>query len=225
MTTVEYLKRKKLNNYNYDGIQVSIKQAPNNIDVKKVLDIVKSKIPSHLLLKFKKLQVGQFPGMKEREIQAMYNNGTIYITNELEDNGDMLDDIIHEVAHSVEDLYSDFLYSDGKIKKEFLKKRLALKNYLEKRQISTDRYNFLNPAYDIEFDNFLYREIGYDKLRSVTTGLFYSPYGSTSLKEYFANGFEAFFMKEELSILKSVSPVLYEKLERITDMEFVKNEI
>ena len=225
MATIEYLKRKKLNNYNYHGIQVLIKQKPDNVDVKKVLDIVKLKIPSHLLLKFKKLHIGQFPGMKEREIQAMYKNGNIYITNELEDNNDMLDDIIHEIAHSVEDLYSDILYSDDKIKKEFLKKRLALKKSLENNQISTDKYDFLNPDYNIKFDNLLYKKIGYDKLRPITVGLFYSPYGSTSLTEYFANGFEAFFMKEELSILKSVSPVLYRKLETITNMELMRNEI
>ena len=49
-------------------------------------------------------------------------------------------------------------------------------------------------------------------MSSIASNLFYSPYAATSLREYFANGFEAFFMKEDVARLKNVSPALYKKM-------------
>ena len=127
----------------------------------------------------------------------------------------MLDDIIHEVAHSVEEIYHDQIYSDNLIKKEFLKKRKKLWSILKQKGIEGDLSLFLNTEFTHEFDNFLYSKVGYDIMYLYITDLFYSPYGATSLREYFANGFEAFFMKQEVSRLKKVSPVLYSKLEQL----------
>ena len=78
---------------------------------------------------------------------------------------------------------------------------------------------FLNTDFDLEFDEFLYKTVGYPTLRLVTTNLFYSPYGSTSLREYFANGFEAFFMKEDINLLKKISPILYGKIIELLKLE------
>ena len=61
--------------------------------------------------------------------------------------------------------------------------------------------NFLNPEYSLDFDEFLYKEIGYANLATTTMGLFYSPYGATSLREYFATGFEAYYYFKELDYL------------------------
>ena len=49
---------------------------------------------------------------------------------------------------------------------------------------------------------------------SITMGLFVSPYGATSLSEYFANGFEKYFLDSPKTV-KDVSPVLYNKIETI----------
>jgi hypothetical protein len=65
--------------------------------------------------------------------------------------------------------------------------------------------------YDSKLDLFLYKEIGYGNLCSMTMGLFVSPYGATSLREYFANGFEEFFSGDR-EYLKRISPELFNKL-------------
>ena len=66
---------------------------------------------------------------------------------------------------------------------------------------------------------FFYDEIGYPTLGIYTSSLFYSPYGCTSLREYFANGFEAYFMREEIGRLKRISPVLYNKIVKLAFIE------
>ena len=45
-------------------------------------------------------------------------------------------------------------------------------------------------------------------------GLFVSPYGATSIHEYFANGFENYFL-ENPDTVRDISPVLYKKIEEI----------
>jgi len=63
-----------------------------------------------------------------------------------------------------------------------------------------------------EFDEFLFNHLGYDSLSSLTPGLFLSPYSVTSLREYFANGFEE-YINGDSNYLKEISPVLFNKLE------------
>ena len=78
---------------------------------------------------------------------------------------------------------------------------------------------FLNTDYDLSFDEMLYKNVGYPMLSVLTSDIFYSPYAATSLREYFANGFEAFFMKEKIYMLKSISPVLYKKMINLLDIK------
>ena len=52
-------------------------------------------------------------------------------------------------------------------------------------------------------------------LATLTTNIFYSPYAATSIKEYYANGFEAFLLKDDISRLKKISPQLYRKLVKL----------
>jgi hypothetical protein len=53
-------------------------------------------------------------------------------------------------------------------------------------------------------------------LRTLTSDLFYSPYAITALKEYWANGFENYFLQDRAK-LKSLSPVLYQKIKNLVD--------
>jgi hypothetical protein len=71
--------------------------------------------------------------------------------------------------------------------------------------------NFVQVGYSKEFDELLYIEIGYPILSSHTVDLFNSPYGATSIQEYWANGFEAFFLKNPERI-KKISPQIYNKI-------------
>ena len=68
-------------------------------------------------------------------------------------------------------------------------------------------------------DDFLYKEVGYETLWKVINGLFISPYAATSLEEYFCKGMEEYFLGKS-SLLKSISPQLFKKLELYDELEY-----
>ena len=55
--------------------------------------------------------------------------------------------------------------------------------------------------------------VGYPTLTQLTPNLFVSPYGATSLREYFANCFEEYFARRQYNHVKKISPAVYEKIE------------
>ena len=159
--------------------------------------------------------VGDLEEFKDRKINAMYKDGCLYITNEQDDANDLIDDIIHEIAHSLEEPFGLQIYGDNKLSSEFLNKRGQLRNILWEHGYKTQLNFFMNTEYDIEFDDFLLNKVGYDKLSILMQGLFISPYAATSLREYFATGFTDFFMESDHRLLKSISPVLYSKIKNL----------
>ena len=104
---------------------------------------------------------------------------------------------------------------DELLEKEFLSKRRSLWFHLKEEGYIFDLEYYLNPDYDRSFDNFLYQEVGYPMLAVLTSNLFYSPYGATSLREYFANGFEAIFYHRDPERLKKISPILLDKITKL----------
>ncbi len=80
---------------------------------------------------------------------------------------------------------------------------------------------FLDSEYDEDFDKYLYQQLGYDFLHVAASPLFYSPYAITALKEYWANGFENYFLGDK-ERLKDLSPILYNKITSL--IEFKKGE-
>ena len=97
---------------------------------------------------------------------------------------------------------------------EFLKKRQELKFELQSEGYWLDQYDFDNLKYDEQFDNFLYKRVGGNMLRMVTTGSFIRPYASVSLREYFATGFEAYYLGKQ-NTLEKISPMLYDKINEL----------
>ena len=79
-------------------------------------------------------------------------------------------------------------------------------------QVNPNLYGYTE--YNKTFDKFLSDEVGYPTLLNLTMGLFVSPYAATSIQEYFANGFEKYFLDEPRHVW-SISPVLYEKIETV----------
>jgi hypothetical protein len=207
--------------FRISGIDLEIKEElPYNIEVEKVLNKVTTIIPPNMLRGIKNIKIGNFSELEDRDLDALYKDRTIYLTNYQDSNEDMLDDIVHEVAHSIEERYKTLIYSDNKIKKEFLLKRQKLKEKLEADgfYIEPEKYKSIN--YDQEFDMFLYKEVGYNTLEPLTVGLFYSPYAATSLREYFANGFENLFIEEEsYQVLRKMCPKLFQKLIQLLTLE------
>lgn len=200
-----------------EGLQVFIKdKLTNNISLKSVLDTISSYIPSHLFAEIDSVYVGLFDDFEKRETNAAYKDGAIYISSEQDDEQDLIDDIVHEVAHSLEAPYGYLLYGDGKLREEFLSKRKKLYDVLEAEGLNPNLDLFMNTEYSLEMDNYLYKEVGYDRLNFIMNSynIFTSAYPATSLREYFASGFEYYFL-EEPSYLSEICPVLFDKIEEL----------
>ena len=208
---------KKVNNfYTSAGIHVYIKDPlTNGLDMEEIVSVVENRIPKKFLTEVEMIIVGDLEEFEDRKINAMYKDGCLYITNEQDDADDLIDDIIHEIAHSLEEPFGLKIYGDKKLSSEFLNKRGQLRNILLQHGLKTQLNFFMNTEYDIEFDDFLLNKVGYDKLSILMQGLFISPYAATSLREYFATGFTDFFMEPDHRLLKSVSPILYKKIEKL----------
>lgn len=205
----------------YKNILLFIKDPlPDSIDVKAVIAKIEHCVPYELARHVDEIFVGQFPQLfNQKQINATFKDGAIYCTNEQVNDDDMVDDIVHELAHAVEENMQREIYSDGMLEREFLSKRKWLFNTLESHgYVTNDQMSyFVNPDYVKKFDLFLYKNIGYDKLSVLTANVFMSPYAITCLREYFADGFEEYFMKRNFKKLKEISPVLFEKFENILE--------
>ena len=194
-----------------NGVTVFIKDAlPEHISGEFIFDYVGSRIPSYMMSNVEVIYVGQFPEMKERDINAFYENDAIYVTNEQDDDMDMIDDIIHEISHAVEHYNREFIYGDGSIQREFMAKRKRLSALLSQKFDVPSDFN-INFEYDRAIDDFLYRDVGYDVLNQISVNIFPSGYAATSINEYWAKGFEELFIGEKTS-LKNMCPVLFKKL-------------
>ena len=214
----DYIVKKQTtsNRFKISGIEVWVKDdLPKNISAKRVVENLFKIVPKKLMLNVKFIHVGNFSELEDRKIQALYRKSKILVTNEQSSEEDLLDDLVHEVAHSVEEIYDSGIYSDGEVEREFLMKRKDLWMRLKREGFDLDLRHFLNPSYEESFDIFLHQKVGYNLLSSISRDLFYSPYAATSVREYFANGFEAFFLKEKLGRLKSLSPNLFKKLTQL----------
>lgn len=213
------------NFYTSNGIHVYFKDQLVNdrLDVGQMMAKLERRIPSHVLSEIEMIIIGWFDEFEERSINAFYQDGAIHISNYTEDNEDLFDDLIHEVAHSVEQPYGNHIYGDGKVMNEFLAKRKRLHSILWNEGYKAPLNLFLEPEYDEEFDEFLFQEVGYDKLSNLVNGLFVSAYAPTSLREYFATGFTEFYLDSNHTFLKKSSPELYKKLFALQDPNSLDN--
>ena len=208
--------------FSLSGISVKIKDSPiNGFSAKSAIGRAINLVPKHLRRNVNNILVGQFEPLKSRDFEAMYKNGDIYLTNTHRNEEDMIDDIVHEFAHSAEEEFYDEIYGNGEIEREFKSKRMQLYGRISsnKKLPSIEKKYFADINFNQTFDEFLHNHVGYDILRTMTSDLFFSPYGSTSVREYFANGFEAFFMREQLPRLKNISPFLYKAIENLLNLK------
>jgi hypothetical protein len=198
-------------------IQVFIKdKIESDFDIQSAIHKIYTYIPAHLFSEIDTIYIGMFDQFKKMETNAMYKNGAIYVSNIQDDAQDFIDDIIHEIAHSLEEPYGYKLYGDKELEREFMQKREKLYNILKAEDLNPDKELFMNPTYTIRLDSYLYETVGYDRLNFIAAsyGLFSSAYSATSLREYFANGFEYYFL-DDRTYLREICPILYEKIEEI----------
>jgi hypothetical protein len=197
--------------FSLNGVSVIVKDAlPEEVNLEFVLNYIAARVPFFLTQNIEIIYVGKFPEMEEREINAFYENDAIYVTNEQEEEMDMIEDIIHEISHAVEQNNQEFIYESGQLQREFLGKRRALSNLLS-RKFKVPADFDIDVEYDRAIDDFLFRDVGYDALNQICVGIFPSAYACTSISEYWAKGFEELFIGETNN-LKQMCPVLYRTL-------------
>ena len=213
----------KINNsprfFNLGGIEVKeIDPISDNVDLSAVLKAIEDNFPSHYLRSLKGIEIVHLDEFDTREVNAVYKDGIFYISNQQSDSQDLIDDIIHEFAHHMETISPENIYGDEKLKREFLRKRKQIKFEIESEGHRVDQYDFDNLKYDEKFDKFLYKTLGKTMLRMITSGIFIRPYAAVSLREYFATGFEAYYLGKRDEI-KKISPILYEKINTLHHLE------
>ena len=213
-------KAKKLrDSWSVNGIQVFKKDnLPEGFSLDVVVEFIESKVPRHLTRTIDVVYIGEFEEMDRRDINAFFQDGAIFVTSRQDNEMDMIDDIVHEMAHAVEKQFHDIVYGDGSLESEFLAKRERLFSALTAEGYKLSPVFKVKAEYDKAIDEFLYQEIGYEKLNALVNGLFVSAYASTSLSEYFARGFEEFFIGDR-KYLKKTSFVLYRVLEFLNNTE------
>ena len=225
---LDYLKDSNEKTYNNPigdrslyGIRIYIKEPiTDRIDLKGCFDYIFGRMPKKIYQNVERVMIGNFPFLNKRKVHAMYENGTIYLTNVHEDESTFISDMVHEVAHSFEEKEKEEIYKDEKIKNEFISKRQTLFRLLDSHGLINQKFteeDFMDTSYQEKFDLFVHEEIGYETIGNVAPNLFVSPYGCTSLREYFANGFENFFVND-YEVVKKISPNVYEKI--INFLEF-----
>ena len=213
MWLVESAKRgsRMKDQYKVNGVDVFIKdRLTPEVDPEFVFSYISARVPFYLTRDVEIIYIGDFPEMHEREINAFYEDGAIYVTNEQDDEMDMIEDIIHELSHAIEQKNGASIYGDSNLEREFRAKRQRLEALL--------RQNYDVPAdfsitldYDKNIDMFLYKTVGYDALNQICVNIFPSAYACTSISEYWAKGFEEIFLGNK-DLIKKQCPILYNKL-------------
>jgi hypothetical protein len=213
--------KKMKDHYKMQGVDIFIKdKLINDIDVDFVIRYISTRLPQYLMTSIDIIYIGNFKMLVDREVTAIYEDGAIYITNEQDSEMDMIDDLIHEIAHSNEKRFQEIIYGDGKLEIEFLAKRRILQNILlnQDKKYKVPIHFAIDPTFSTKIDDFLYKEVGYSALWQMVPGVFPSPYAATSLREYFARGFEEYYMGRPQE-LKNICPVLYSKMYNLHNME------
>ena len=209
-------RKRKVEQYIYSNTPVYIKDPliSDHISIESVIKKLKKILPSFFFQCFDYIYIGHFDEFLERDVNAMYKDGVVYVSNVQDDEEDMLDDIIHEICHGLEEMYPGDIYGDGTIEKEFFSKRKKLYYILKSRNYDISPTYFFDDKFNEEFDDFLYKEVGYPLLRTLTTGLFTDPYSITSLREYFAQGNVYYYLKNRIELNKTC-PALFQKIEEL----------
>ena len=185
-----------------------------DINIQSIIDYLESKIPEHLFNEIDTIMIGNFEFLEERELEAIYKDGAIYISSGINTDRDFLENVLHELSHSIEESLGHFIYGDYRVSREFIGKRKRLEAILRSDGWDISDLNFEDGEYNREFDDFLYKKVGYPLLHNQTIGLFHTPYAITSLREYWASGFEDYFLGTR-EFLKDISPQLFNKIEGV----------
>jgi hypothetical protein len=188
------------------------------IDIHLIIDKIEDMFSMDLFGNLKSVEIGHHPVFDLKGVNAAFLNSRFYITNVQDNEDDFLDDFVHELAHLVERDIGEEFYKDGEIFDEFLSKRGALKRILRSHGHDVEKLNFANLLYSPEFDTYINDQVGKEKIKTIIDGLFLSAYSILAVSEYYATGFENYFLGDRRS-LKNTCPKLYKKLEQLEEFE------
>ena len=92
-----------------------IKDLPDHINLQAVLKKIEDLIPEHLTYGVDSIYIEHLKEFTNRSVNAVFKGGSIYVTNFQDNDADMFDDIVHEIAHSVEQLFKKQIYLQTQI--------------------------------------------------------------------------------------------------------------
>jgi hypothetical protein len=211
----EYIREKTQNitrHFKFGNIDIEeIEETPDGVNLQAIFKALENNFPSHYFQKLKSVKIQHIPEFDDRNVNALYRDNSFTISSRQDSTKDLMDDIVHEFAHHMETIFPELIYSDQALIHEFRKKRQELKFEIQTEGYWVDKYDFDNLKFDEKFDIFLYKRVGTNMLRMITTGLFIRPYAAVSLREYFATGFEAYYLGKQ-ETLEKISPMLYDKI-------------
>jgi hypothetical protein len=197
-----------------------INKFPSNVKINNILDSVKDIINKKYLDRLDAIYIGDFKDLNRRDIQSMLKDGAIWISSNNIKNiitePLVVENIIHEIAHLLEEKYQSQIYGDGKLEREYNSKKNRLFHLLKNEGYDIDLDLFFSDDMLKEFDNFLYKIVGYDKISLLTAGLFLSPYSITTIREYFASGMLDNLTSDD-NYIGEISPVLYSKIKQVKE--------
>ena len=203
----------------FGSISVFLKDPlPQDVDMTNVLMDLEDTIPRNMFYQIETVLVGQFKELNDRGVRAVFLDGGIYVTNEQPSEEQLFEDIVHEVAHSVEKMFEYELFADGEVEKEYLGKKKRFLDLLAANGIKVPNRLRYETEYSKMFDEFLFYQIGYDNIIPFSSGLFLTPYSSVSISEYFATAFEHYFVQSDPDYVKKISPILFNKIKEITEL-------
>ncbi len=206
--------------YIFNEIIVFVKDPlPKNFNLDFVIKKIEEIIPYSLIYDLDAVYIGQFEFLNKKNYTATYMDNALYITNEQQSEKEMIHDFIHEIAHGIEENNYSEIYSDLRLENEFLKKRRQLESVLGTNGYRPPPMLMRQVEYNPYLDQFFVKTVGYPLLTTLVNGIFNSPYAATSLREYFARGFEEYMMGKKHKLQKN-SPVLYDKLEELMQEDY-----
>ena len=186
------------------------------VDFDEIVKDLGTLVPPHLFENLDIIYIGQEKELIDRELEALYDSGAVYITNTLAENIDYIENIIHENAHAIEKAHGLLIYGDGRIQREFVGKRNRLFHIIKSQGYDVSDLNYSESEYQQEIDDFLYQELGYNNVNYLINGLFLNPYAVTSISEYFASGLEKYLIDAtKREQLRKLSPELTKKIEEL----------
>jgi len=214
MLDSEYAKRTQFK-YIFGSIPV-YEVAQPSFDIPRMIESLQDKLPIRFIepIGLDAVVICETPEFEKREIDAFVQDSTIYIRASQRDENSVVYDIIHEVAHIIEEKRYEEIYGDGELVAEFLEKRRLLYHKLDEHGHAPELERFEEIDYTQALDNYLNHSVGYEELAWISMHIFIVPYSATSIREYFASGFEFFYAQDDLkNELRKMSPVLYQRIQ------------